>query len=217
MDHRDDLDARVAGEESLYLGGVDGVVVRDLDLVDLGAEIPQPVAHSLAEDPGDEIQNLGPRAHEAARGSLESENGFPLHQHHVVRGLQDLRHLSLGAAEALEEGWIVVIRDRRTERSEDARGCGCRTGAQSELGIPHVCPFLPKFRNRPSSARATRATTEGPGLGVFPGSSGGEASASSRSMHAAMSATTRPATSSTRPRPNFAARPVSDSSVWTAT
>jgi hypothetical protein len=39
VDDRDELDLRMAGEEPLHLGGVDGVVVRDLDLVDVGAEV----------------------------------------------------------------------------------------------------------------------------------------------------------------------------------
>ncbi len=62
---------------------IDGVVVRHLELVELGAEVLQPVAHPLAEDAGDEVEHRRSRLDEPARRRLEAEDRLALHEQDV--------------------------------------------------------------------------------------------------------------------------------------
>ena len=121
MDDRDELDPGVVVEVALDVGRVDGVVVGDLQLVQLGAEILQPVAHPLAEDSLDEVEHLRPRLHQPARRRLESQYRLALHEQDVVLRQEDLGELAFGRPEALDERGVVVVDDRRAERGENAR------------------------------------------------------------------------------------------------
>src|SRR2546422_972232 len=142
MHDRDDLDLWVALEETFDFGCIDRIVVRHLELVDVGAKIAEPVAHALAEDAGDEVQHRGPGAHEGPRGRLEAQHGLALHQHDVRSRLQDLRNLSLGAAEAVEERGVVVVRDRRAERGERPRAGASSVWTRTRDASPFADTFI---------------------------------------------------------------------------
>ena len=90
MDDRQQLDLRVLVEIPLDVGRVDRVVVGHLELVQLGAEVLQPVAHALAEDAGDEVEHGRARLDEPARGGLEPEHRLALHEQDVVLRQEEL-------------------------------------------------------------------------------------------------------------------------------
>jgi hypothetical protein len=141
MDDGEQLDLGMLVEIPLDVGGVDRVVVRHLELVQLGAEVLQPVAHTLAEHAGDEVEDGRSRPHEPSRRSLEPEHRLPLHEQDVVRGQQELGHPPLGAAEELDEGGVVVIRDLLRLGGEHLRVGHRRPGAQGDVGIAHEVSF----------------------------------------------------------------------------
>src|SRR6266446_106588 len=217
MHDRDDLDLRVALEETFHLGCIDRIVVRHLELVDVGAEIAEPVAHALAEDAGDEVQHRRPGADQRSCGRLEAQHGLALHQHDVRSRLQDLRNLPLRATEAVEKRRVVVVRDRRAERGERSRRGGHRSCTQCEVGIVHRSPFRPILPSRSATTWRSSLTPEICGAAAACASHPAPCSPSRCSRHVAISATRRRATSSTIPRPSLAALPASASSVWTST
>ncbi len=57
MDQRDDLDVRALAERLRHLGGIDRLVVRDLDLHHLLVIARRPVAEALAVDAGRKVQH----------------------------------------------------------------------------------------------------------------------------------------------------------------
>jgi hypothetical protein len=139
--HRDELDPRVLVHVPLDVRRVDRVVVRHFELVQLGAEVLQPVAGSLPEDTLDEIEHLRTRLDQRARCRLESEDRLPLHQHDVVRRAEELLDPLLGPAEPRDEGGVVVVDDRVAKGGLDPRGRRDRAGGEGEVGVTHRFSF----------------------------------------------------------------------------
>jgi hypothetical protein len=141
MDDRDEPDLGVIRQETVDVGRVDGLVVGHLELVQLGAEAREPVAHALAEDAGDEIEHGHPGPDERARGGLEPEHGLALHEQHVLLRPEQLADLLLGASERFEERGVVVVGDRRGLRGEHLGRRHRRPGAEREGGFVHWSSF----------------------------------------------------------------------------
>ena len=122
----------------LDVGRVDGVVVGHLELVQLGSEVLQPVAHALAEHAGHEVEHRRSWVDETASGGLEPEHGLALHEQDVVLREEQLAGLALGAAEELDEGRVVVVGDLPALGGEHLRIGHRRPGAQGDVRIAHV-------------------------------------------------------------------------------
>ena len=79
-----------------------------------------------------------PGSNERARGGLQAEHGLPLHEEDVVLRQEELRELSLGTAERLDERRVVVVGDLLAEAGEDALRRHRRARAQGEIGFAHL-------------------------------------------------------------------------------
>jgi len=145
-------------EVALDVDRVDRVVVGNLELVELGAEVLQPVAHAFAEDAGDEVEHVSARPDERARGCLEPKHGLALHEQDVALREEDLRQLPLRAAEPLHEGGVVVVRDLLGLRGKHARVRHGGPGAQREVGIAHDAHSF-RYRDPRSYGSASAAGT----------------------------------------------------------
>jgi hypothetical protein len=137
VDDRHEIDLGMLVEVALDLGGIDGVVVRHLELVQLGPEVLQPVAHPLAEHAGDEVQHGGAGLHEPTSRRLEPEDRLALHEQDVVLGEEDLGELPLGVSEQLHEGRVVVVGDLLGLGSQNPGPRHRRPGGEREVGIAH--------------------------------------------------------------------------------
>ena len=139
MDDGDDRDARMGRQVGVDRLGRDRVVVRHLDLVQLGAERPEPVAEALAEDARHEVEARGPGPDEAAGGRLQAEDRLALHEDDLVaRAAEDAPDLRLGRAEALLERGIVVVGDGRSERGLDPARDVVGPRAQGQVSRSHL-------------------------------------------------------------------------------
>ena len=122
MHQRDELERTVLVEHLGHHRRVDGLVVRNPQLVDVGAVLPQPVAEPGRVHPGDQVQAPRARLDQRTRRPLEPDDRLSLHQHDVAGRAIQLRQQTFSLAEALQKRRVVVEDDRRPERREDARG-----------------------------------------------------------------------------------------------
>ena len=137
MDHAQQFGLRMLVQVTLDRPGVDGLVVRHLQLVQVGPEGLEPVAHALAENARHQVEHRHAGPHQGAGRRLEAENGLALHQDDLVPGAEQLADLGLRAPEGVQEDRIVVIGDRAAERGERPGGGSGRPGGEGEVRIAH--------------------------------------------------------------------------------
>ena len=155
VDDGDELHLRMRVEVGRHDRRVDGLVVRDLDLAQVGTDGGQPVPEALAEDARHQVEAGHPGSDRRARGRLEPKHGLALHEDDLVgRRPVDRGDPRLRGSEALDERRVVVVEDRGAEGGVGGRRHVIRPGAQREVSGAHR--RLLSCR-RPSSLRGRRA------------------------------------------------------------
>jgi hypothetical protein len=127
----------VALELLAHLGGVERLVIGDLDLDHLAPVLAQPIAEPLRVDARDEVEALHPRRDDAASGGLDPEHRLALHQDDVLFGAKQLRDQALGLAKALLEDRVVVEDHRPPLGLLDPQRRHRRARAEREVWLMH--------------------------------------------------------------------------------
>lgn len=137
MDHAQQFGLRMLVQVTPDRTGIDGLVVRHLQLMEVSPEVLEPVAHALAEGARHKIQHWHTRAHQGAGRGLKAENGLTLHQDDLVLRAEQLADLGFRAPEGIQEDRVVVVGDGATERGQRPGGGSGRPGGEGKVRIAH--------------------------------------------------------------------------------
>lgn len=113
---RDEVGPGVLGERVAHLLGRHGGVEGDRQVVHRRPAVPQPVAEGLAVGARDDVQGHGAGSGGAADRALEGQQRLALHDHDVLRGVEQPGHAPLDGGEVLgaqgarsRKGWVTIV------------------------------------------------------------------------------------------------------------